>query len=200
MDREALKNELEEIVKIVEVCPKELQEKCFELLLADYLARERFQSQHSPSARQTEPTRMTRTEPHPVSEETLPPDVARRMRTFASQFSLSVDAVLKVYQVDELGNVNIEATDLKASQNSKRQRRLALLLGGKHQFQQGSFDVPTEELRELCVTYGAYDAANFMTNMKNAKEILAGFRPDATNKLSPTGKAELGSLLKEITS
>jgi hypothetical protein len=198
MNTDDLKKEVHDILEIVKLCPKELQEKCFELLLTDVLARNR----QTPA--RTFPNFETPRTSKPVTgaaaAEALPADVDKRMRLFATQYGLTVADILKIYHVDELGNVSIEATDLKSAKTSKRQRRLALLLGGKYQFQGGSFDVPTEELRELCVTYGAYDAANFIANLKNSREILAGFKPDANNKLSPKGKAELGALLKEIGS
>jgi hypothetical protein len=197
MSKDDLKKEVQDILEIVELCPKELQEKCFELLLADHLAASRLTlARISPSVEKSQAERSLLS--MAMTAEALPTQIEKRMRVFATQFSLAVDDMLKIFHVDELGNVSIEVIDLKAAKTSKRQRRLALLLGGKHQFQEGSFDVPTEELRELCVTYGAYDAANFMANLKNSKEILAGFKPDATNKLSPTGKAELGALLKEL--
>jgi hypothetical protein len=199
MNKDDLAKEIQDILKIVALCPKELQEKCFELLLANYLAEARpthGRSIPSNAALRVEGPKIT----EPLTAQSLPAEVNKRMQVFASQFGLTIEKVLAIYQVDELSNVSIEVTDLKSAKTSKRQRRLALLLGGKHQFQEGSFDVPTEELRELCLTYGAYDAANFMANLKNSKEILAGFKPDATNKLSPIGKAELGALLKELTS
>jgi hypothetical protein len=199
MKKDDLKEELRDILEIVALCPKELQEKCFELLLANYLAE--FRLAPGRASTPVEKSQLDRPQISvPISVEALPPEIEKRMRVFATPYNLTVVDLLKIYQVDELGNVSIEVTDLKTAKTSKRQRRLALLLGGRHQFQSGSFDVPTEELRELCVTYSAYDAANFMANLKNSKEILAGFRPDATNKLSPTGKSELGSLLKELIS
>jgi hypothetical protein len=199
MNTEDLAKEVQDILKVVGLCPKELQGKCFELLLSDYLAEAKLvqgRSLSAVSAHQSERPKIA----EPVTAQALPTEVRKRMEVFAVQFGLTIDKLLDIYHVDELSNVSIEVTDLKSGKTAKRQRRLALLLGGKHQFQDGSFDIPTEELRELCVTYGAYDAANFMANLKNSKEILAGFKPDATNKLSPVGKAELGALLKELTS
>jgi hypothetical protein len=197
MNKDDLKKEVQAILEVVGLCPKELQEKCFELLLADYLAEDRLATGRIlPTIEKPQPERVQISSP--MDLEALPPEVEKRMRVFATSYGLTVADMLKIYHVDELGNVSIEVIDLKTAKTSKRQRRLALLLGGRHQFQEGSFDVRTEELRELCVTYSAYDAANFMANLKNSKEILAGFKPDSTNKLSPAGKAELGTLLKEL--
>lgn len=193
MAKEDFKKELKEILELVKVCPRELQEKCFEILLTHALSRrsaahvkERVQEGERPTL--------------PRQELELPTQIERRMKAFAAQHGLSLDEITKVYSVDELGNVNIEVTDLKASKTAQRQRNLALLVGGRHQFMEGSFDVPLEELRELCVTYSAYDAANFMKNLKSSRELFAGFKPNATNKLSPKGKSELGSLIKALAS
>jgi len=73
------------------------------------------------------------------------------------------------------------------------------LIGVKHQFTEGSFDVPKDELREACVTYSAYDAANFGQNLKNMKEVFAGFKlASPSYKLSPMGKSQAALLIKEL--
>lgn len=193
MVKEELKKDLKEILEVVKLCPPELQNKCFEVLLQDALARrghheqrEEFRGEQAGTAHMDEPQ--------------APGEIRRRMDLFAKQYNLSWQEISRVYSLDQLGNVSIEAADLKATKSSKRQRRLALLCGGRHQFMEGSFDVPLEELRELCVTYATYDAGNFITNLKNSKEIFAGFKADGANKLSPKGKTELGALIKELAS
>ena len=189
MNKDDVKAELKEIIELVKVCPEPLQAKCFEILLTDYLTSKKQPTKQAgqTNERQDKPSH-------------VPAETDTRIRAFAAQHGLQPDDVLKVFQVDDLGNVSIEVTDLKTNKNAKRQRTLALLIGGRHQFLEGAFEVPIEELRELCVTYSAYDAANFMTNLKNAKEIFAGFKSNATNKLSPVGKSELGKLIKTLAS
>lgn len=190
MNKDELKKELKEVIELVKLCPPNLQEKCFEMLL------ETFLKKGASSGQSTSPIN----EIISTSVSDIPVEVNKRLKAFAAQNGLSDDLIQKAFNFDELGNVSIEVTDLKASKTSRRQRNLALLIGVRHQFMEGNFDVPTEELREMCVTYGTYDAANFTTNLKGMKEIFAGFKLGTTNKLSPLGKKLAADLIKELTS
>jgi hypothetical protein len=190
MDNEALKKEIKGLLEIVKVCPPALQEKCFELLFNHRFGQvKKMETIEEPGSGSDD---------KPASS-TLPTETAKRIKTFADPHGLSQEAILKVFAVGESGDVSIEVTDLKTKKTSRQQRRLALLVGLRHQLMEGSFDVPTEELREMCVTYSAYDAPNFATNLKNAKAIFAGYKFGGTNKLSPRGKAEAATLIKELT-
>ena len=187
--KEDIKEEIKDILEIVKSCPANLQEKCFEILLTYALKG----SSSSPAPLQP---------PAPLAGFPVeaPPEITRRIRAFAAQNGLGDEMIFKVFAVDDVGTVSVEVTDLKVNQNAKKQRRLALLIGLRHQFMNGSFDVPLDELREMCVTYSAYDAPNFATNLKNMKEIFSGFKPGTTNKLSPKGKSEGAALIKELAS
>ncbi len=188
MQKDDFKKELKEILELVKLCPQNLQEKCFEILLNSLLKGE----SHKP------PVSITDTIVAGVSD--IPNEVNKRIKVFTTPNGISDDLIRKVFSIDELGNISIEVTDLKSNKTSRRQKNLALLIGIRHQFMEGSFDVPTEELREMCVTYGTYDAANFTTNLKAMKEIFAGFKPGTTNKLSPIGKKLAADLVKELAS
>jgi hypothetical protein len=190
LKKDNLKEEIKDILEIVKSCPPNLQEKCFEILLTEAL------KGTSPSV----PPSPTPVPSVGVYSAEVPPEVKKRIRAFAGQNGLTEDQIAKVFAVDDAGTVSIEATDLKVNKTAKKQRRLALLIGIRHQFMEGSFDVPLDELRELCVTYSAYDPANFAANLKNMKELFSGFKAGATNKLSPTGKSEGAALIKELIS
>lgn len=191
MNKSDLIKEIKEIVEIAKTCPANLQEKCFEILLNHSLGHTKKTSQNTES----ENTVKKQNE-----DAGIPPEITKRIKTFAGQFGLAEGSISKLFLADETGNVSIEVTELKAKKTSQQQRRLALLIGVRHQFMEGSFDVPSDELREMCVTYGAYDAANFAVNLKNSKEIFAGFKAGAKNKLSPAGKSEAANLIKELSS
>jgi len=190
MTKEELKREIKEILELVKVCPQNLQEKCFEILLNQALLKKVTGGGGQPEPAMTH-----------LSSASIPDEIRKRIKAFGAKFELTEDAILKVFGVDELGNVNIEITDLKTKKMAQQQRRLALLIGVRHQFMEGSFDVPTEELREMCVNYSAYDAPNFSSSLKKFKDdIFAGFKPSATNKLSARGTKEAAELTKELAS
>jgi len=193
MKKEDFAKEIKEIVELVKMCPQNLQEKCFEILLNHALSQK--------EDRHTTPMTKGMAEGQPSDDiQGAPPEIKKRLKAFTGQHQLSETEIYKVFSVDEAGNVDIVVTDLKSKKVAQQQRRLALLIGVKHQLADGSFDVPKDELREACVTYGPYDAANFGANLKNMKEIFAGFKPTATNKLSPLGKSQAASLIKELAS
>jgi len=187
MNKADLLKEIKEILEVVKNCPQNLQEKCFEILLNNALNQTKKSSTSNTTLETTQDIG------------NIPNEISKRIKTFAGQFGLTETSVTKVFLADESGNVSIEVTDLKAKKTSQQQRRLALLIGARHQFMEGSFDVPNDELREMCVTYGAYDAANFAVNIKNFKEIFAGFKSGAKNKLSLAGKKQTADLIKELT-
>lgn len=192
MDKDELKKKIKEIAEIIKVCPPNLREKCFEVLLQAELSAGRPTSSHGAE----EPQKLDRELINSTSS-FAPPEISKRIKAFSAQFQLTEAMVQKSYAVDDSGNVSIEVTDLKTKKTSQQQRRLALLIGVRHQFAEGSFDIPMEELRELCVTYGVYDAANFKANIKNSSDIFAG-KSGNTNKLSPKGKKEAAELIKEL--
>lgn len=193
MKKEDFAKELKEIIDMVKMCPQNLQEKCFEILLKDALSAK--EGHHvAPVVKDVV------IGPIDTSIREIPPEIKKRLKAFTGQHQLSETEIYKVFNIDEAGNVSIEVTDLKSKKVAQQQRRLALLIGVKHQLADGNFDVPKDELREACVTYGPYDAANFVANLKNMKEIFAGFKATATNKLSPVGKSQAAELIKELAS
>lgn len=195
MKKDDLAKEIKEIVELVKICPQNLQEKCFEILLSHALSQKEVNRPVVIMDKDMSGKNL------PISiNQNVPAEIQKRLKTFAGQHQLTEDEIRKLFNLDDAGNVSIEATDLKSKKVAQQQRRLALLIGVKHQLADGNFDVPKDELREACVTYGAYDAANFVQNLKNMKEIFAGFKPTATNKLSPLGKKQAAELIKELAS
>lgn len=190
--REDLKEVIKEILAIVKTCPENLQEKCFEILLNNALGAGTRTVSVSSAPTSVEPVLS-----HHIS---LPPEVDKRIKLYAGQNNLDMSQLRKVFGFDETGVVTIEVTDLKAKKIAQQQRRLALLVGIRHQLMEGKFDVPTEEIREMCVTYGTYDAGNFGANLKSSSAIFAGFKASGTNKLSPVGKKEAAELIVELAS
>lgn len=201
IDKEGLTTEIKEIMELVKLVPEPLQEKLFEMLVARVL--DKTMPQQTPatggggSANQSQSGGALNAGGGDFG---IPDEVLKRVRAFAGSNELTLDEIKKVFAFDDLGNVTIEAMDLKTAKTTQKQKRLALLVGLRHQFMGGSFDVPVDELREQCVTYASYDAANFAANLKSMADIFAGFKPGTTNKLSPVGKKEGAKLVKELAS
>lgn len=189
-----LEEKIKEILKLVKLCPLPLQERCFEILLTDTLSKNT--KTNAPKQEEGGENRVVDSGINPTDDQ----EISKRAKAFAASHDLQLPQLQSVFGFDDMGVVTIEVADLKVKKTSQLQRRLALLIGVRHQFMEGKFDVPVEELREMCVTYGCYDPANFLANLKNAKSIFAGYKTTGTNRLSPVGKKEAGVLVGELAS
>jgi len=107
MNKEEFAKELKEILALVKLCPQNLQEKCFEVLLSYVLSAkgDRFVQLSSKGGAAD----MTDT-----NIQDIPPEIKKRIKTFAGSHQLSEAEIYKVFNIEETGNVSIEATDLKS--------------------------------------------------------------------------------------
>jgi hypothetical protein len=90
---------------------------------------------------------------------------------FLDQHQLPGASISRVYHLD--GNsYRIIVKDLKEKTNSKKQVKLALLLGVGGLLAGGQPVFSKERLIEACREYGAYDAPNFASHMKKQRDMF----------------------------
>ena len=90
---------------------------------------------------------------------------------FLDQHQLPGASISRVYHLD--GNsYRIIVKDLKERTNSKKQVKLALLLGVGGLLAGGQPVFSKERLIEACREYGAYDAPNFASHMKKQRDMF----------------------------
>jgi len=208
-----LKQKIAEFVALAKDCPENLQEKCFAVLLDDYLQQIRSKRPPGPAEdKQTDAKtggeKKSDTDKKSETEEKKSPqeDIAEtdlhvKARQFLKKAGLSVDQINQLFYKEE-GNFLPLYDDLKTTKGSESQIRIALLhalLNGMHK---GEFEFNGESVREEAQTRKCYDAPNFTTHFKNSKELFEGFtkysKASPIMKLSAAGKTKLAEVIKDL--
>lgn len=204
---ENLKQKIMEFAALAKNCPDNLQEKCFELLLADHL-----QQLHpkAPSivedAKRLKPTDEEdknggEKKKIPQQEDIAEIDLHVKARQFLKKSSLTIEHINQLFYKEE-GKFLPLYDDLKTTKASESQIRIALLhslLKGMHS---GDFEFNGESVREEAQVRKCYDSTNFVAHFNNSKELFEGFskysKTSPTIKLSADGKTKLAEVIKDL--
>ena len=201
---EKLKQKIQEFVALAKDCPENLQEKCFELLLSNYL------DNLSPKPSTDDKTGKTKKQEEkdnqkdkekPQQEDILETDLHLKARNFLKKGSLTVEHLNQLFYKEE-GKFLPLYDDLKTTQATESQIRISLLhalLNGMHA---GDFEFNGESVREEAQLRKCYDAPNFAKNFKTYKSFFDGFekydKKSPTVRLSAEGKDRLAEIIKEM--
>jgi hypothetical protein len=205
---EKLKQKIMEIVSIAKDCPDNLQEKCFELLLADHLQQRRPKApsggedgKHPEHAGDESKKEGEDNKKIPRQEDIAETDLHVKARQFLKRFGLTIEHINQLFYKEE-GNFKPLYDDLKTTKASESQIRVALLhslLKGMHT---GDFEFNGESVREEVQVRKCYDISNFTSHFKKNEELFEGFtkydKLNPTIKLSADGKAKLAEVIKEM--
>ena len=194
-----LKDKVLEIVSIAKECPENLQEKCFELLLQDFLEK---QSQTPPGSAEEEAAEEDLQERGgSQQEDLLEKDLHLKARRLLKSNDLTMDNINQIFY-KEGEKILPLYDDLKTTKASESQLRIAMLKALKNGLRSGEFEFDGEEVREECQLRKCYDAANFTANFKNNKEFFEEFtkynKKSPIIRLSKEGKSELVSIIREL--
>ena len=168
---------LDEAVRLAERCPEKYQIPCFQALIG-VLA----QSEPLPPFDRPSPMRNTgsNTEDEPSLHTngtqadgdkaawSLP---GNRGLLFLDQHQIPEQAISRVFHL-EGDSYHIIVRDLKEKTNSKKQIKLALLLGVGGLLAGGQAMFSKERLIDVCREYGAYDGPNFASHMKKRRDMF----------------------------
>ena len=175
---------LDEAVRLAERCPEKYQVPCFEALISvlaqadSPLPQNGYSNGHSANdsaagngirnrEASTSPSNRSHTGPGLDGQQTI----GERGAIFLDQHQLPGASISRVYHLD--GNsYRIIVKDLKEKTNSKKQVKLALLLGVGGLLTGGQPVFSKERLIEACREYGAYDAPNFASHMKKQRDMF----------------------------
>lgn len=191
-----LKNEIENIIEIVNKCPEPLQEKCFEILLNSYLKTN--QTIEEPSkivntpVNQIKDEKITKKE-NDISEEEIKEShfhlVIRRLLT---SNSITMKDINNLYYIE---NEKLKPLYdcLNAQKMSDSQIRIALLTAFENGYSDNVLEFNIQEVRERCKTFKCYDGTNFMAIFKRNKELFDNIEEkDVTDiKLSNEGRKKM---------
>jgi len=177
---EVIKNNINEVLAIAEKCPEKYQLKCFEILL-DALVRSETKV----------PLNLPITASPIIKEDVKPTD------GFFTQCGISEDQWKRVFNHDGTQYIIIiNVNSLKEKVNSKKQVKLALLLGIKNLFETGAADIQKDMLVDTCKNYACHDPKNFSTNMKKQRNL---FLPKGDGwTLTMPGREKAAEIIKEL--
>jgi hypothetical protein len=173
---EKIKDRLNDVIAIADECPEKYQVKCFEILLGALVTGKGV----APVAEA--PTTAERVTGKPRSD-------------FFTRYNITEEEWQRVFHYD--GNSYlIIVSDLKERSISKKQIKLALLLGVKGLLETGESNLEKAQLVELCKQHAAYDSPNFSTHMKRQKNL---FVPKGNNwMLTKPGERQAAEVIKEL--
>ena len=203
-----------ELIALAKECPENLQSKCLEMLLEDFLKRSgggftRVPTAHaaagpSPPAaapEETSETLIEEAECTPGQRDLLLTDLHLRAKKFLNQYSLSLDNINQLFFMEN-GEIKPLYDDLKSTKASETQVRIGLLRALQTGIKNGDFQFNGEDVRTECQERKAYDAKNFSANFKNSAGLFSGFdkydKDAPVLKLSDAGKQRLAETIKEL--
>jgi hypothetical protein len=179
---DSVSEHLDEAVRLADRCPEKYQIPCFEALIrvlaqSDSLPTQNGDDSHSINGNGSNGT-TTGISTGPYNNPAFNPapnngqqQSGERGPIFMNQHQIPETSISRVYHLD--GNsYRIIVKDLKEKTNSKKQVKLALLLGIGGLLASGSPVFSKERLIEACREYGAYDAPNFASHMKKQRDMF----------------------------
>lgn len=208
-----IKQKIAEFVGLAKECPENLQEKCFAVLLDDYLqqirnkrssgsAEERQAGAAADAGKKADTDK--KDEPQqkkPRQEDIAEVDLHVKARQFLKKAGISIDQINQLFYKED-GSFLPLYDDLRTTKGSESQIRIALLHALLNGMQKGDFEADGESVREEAQVRKCYDAPNFTTHFKNSKELFEGFtkysKTSPKLKLSTAGKAKLAEVIKEL--
>ena len=189
--KDSLEEEIKKILEIIKICPPDLKEACFKVLLEDALKQKEKKEPIGPEVIVTPKI--------PEEMKEIPPEINKKLRTLATQIKINPEQLLKIFSIEgDIIDIN-PMIDLGVTQAALKQRKLALLIAISNFLTTGEYKILTEELRQKCVDFGAYDPTNFSSNLKKMKDLFTGrFDIKKDQKLSSDGKKAAVELIREL--
>ncbi|MGI8707325.1 MAG: hypothetical protein ACR2LG_03875 [Actinomycetota bacterium] len=204
MDFEQLKQGITEIGELASGVPEPFREKCFEILLTQYLqeqtgGRPPLKRDRDPGSEELDPEPPGETEE--VQQDIKESDLHVKVKKFLKGQELTVAHINDLFY-KEGSNILPLYEDLKTTQLSESQIRIALLLALRKAIQTGDFVFHGEQVRKEAQQRKCYDAANFTAHFKNSSGLFEGFekydKKSPNIRLSTQGKKRLGDLIKQL--
>lgn len=221
-----LKEEIKEIVDIVNLVPESLKVMCFELLLKDALAKRHSSAKSSAApahvAREVEPKPPKSAAPgdesgnEAESAATFSPgvqpkvnggsditmsDLHMKTKRFMTNSAVTLDHINNVFY-KEGDKFDLLITDFGAKSMADAQMKIAMLQALHQALIDGEFTTTVEAVRKECRMRKSLDTPNFTTNFKNNSGIFdfGEWTKGITDlKLSEEGKKALAEVVKKLS-
>ena len=173
---ENVSEHLDEAVRLAERCPEKYKVPCFEALIRVLAEPDSFQGQNGsgsglPVDRSSETPSFAMNCSHEPTGSTVSQQQGHRGPIFLDQYQIPSLSISRVYHLNG-DSYRIIVKDLNERTISKKQVKLALLLGVGELLTADSPVFSKDRLIEVCREYGAYDAPNFASHMKKQRDMF----------------------------
>lgn len=199
---EKLEQQLKKIIELVKLCPTNLQEKCFEILLnklLDNSGAEKVSKNEKPVKESLDKPEEDINKDSVKEEEIKLTDLHIKAKKLLEQ-GLSINDINNAFY-KEGEEIKPLFDDLKSSKISESQIKLALIEAFKNGIKTGDFKFDTIIVKQQCEVYKCYDANNFATYFKNRSDLFSEpYTRNSVMSLSSEGKKELISVIKALVS
>lgn len=190
---------LDRILVLVEKCPKDLQAKCFEVLLSGYVQMEVGPRVERPS-QDAKIGEMAAGIPQAIqgAETSIPLAVLPRFKNTAKRIGVELEKLESLFDfsVDPFG---LHAVSIPGKNNAEKTRNIALLAAARAYLSAGSWNADRQEVKALCVDHNCYDPPNFAVTLKNGDgTIFKNVDPKKPLELSTGGVKEAEKLVKSL--
>ncbi len=204
-----LKSEIKEIIEIVKQCPDTLQEKCFELLLDNYLKSNEQPKSKKVTTKVDEPsieiTKADETKVEVIAnkeEEIVLTDFHIKIRKFLETNNITIGMINSLYYKEE-GKLMPLYESLNSNKMTDCQIRISLLTAFENSFSNaGEMIFNGEVVRQRCQDLKCYDAPHFADTFKRFSSLFDNWAEKYDKKaqysLSTEGKKELAAILLEL--
>ena len=207
-----LKSEIKDIIEIVNQCPDPLKEKCFEVLLENYLLSVNASTKRNQTAATETKEKQNDSPVELGSEETcagvVDDDICEKdfhVKTlkFLRDNNISMQVLNHLYY-KENGELKPFYETLKSTSMQECQMRLAVLTAFENSFAKSSSEMTfdCEAIRSRCQTMKCYNATNFAGYFKTNRTLWEEW-PEKFDKsfivtLSAEGKKKLAEVLLDL--
>lgn len=192
---------LDRILELVLKCPKDLQPKCFEILLDGYVKQEVGGASPMPTpgadlSRAQKSSDLGATPPGVESQ--VPAAVVPRFRNAAKRLDVPLPKLegLFDFTVDPFG---LHAVSVPGENNAEKTRNVALLVAARAYLANGTWSADWQEVKAQCVDQNCYDSVNHSAVLKKGAPKL--FKPVEAGKpieLATGGIQEAEKLIKRL--
>ncbi|MBO5468747.1 MAG: hypothetical protein J6A03_03225 [Lachnospiraceae bacterium] len=201
-----LKEEIKNIIEVVQQCPEKFQERCFEILLNQYITDYRGEK---PEIKQQQIVEESKNIDVGYTEESIQTDEIKqtdfhiKVQKFMSTNGISISDINNLYYKENDKLMPLYET-LGSTKMSECQMRIALLTAFENSFSDPNGDMTFngEVVRQRCQAMKCYDMPNFSTNFKKNSSFIDNFNDkydkNANYSLSIEGKKELAKIISEL--
>jgi hypothetical protein len=195
---EGAEQELQRILKLVDLCPEPLKPKAFEILLQGFV------NTHAPRAAPASATPVTTRLPAPPPavgvdwSASVPTDVLPRLQAMAKRRSMAPEKLASLFDFSA-DPFSFAPLHVPGDSQKERTRRVALLVAARSFLATGRWVADWAEIKAMSTHQNCYNLPNFAATMKEGKgDIFKSVNSGTSVDLSASGTDAAEKLLVEL--